>query len=166
MARREAVTGAGRRAGWDWPERARQAAVALSVRAQESDPMGSLLMDILELFLRTGKDRHFSRTVTEWLKMSEERPWMVLQRGKTVTPQWLAQQLQTYEIRPKTMRIGEERAKGYEMEDFKEAFRRYIPRSEYESFRKEIEEQWAQGKERTSERPANGEGVNAEPSRV
>jgi hypothetical protein len=98
--------------------------------------------------------------------MSEERPWMVLQRGKRVTPQWLAQQLQTYEIRPKTMRIGDERAKGYEMEDFKEAFRRYIPRSEYESFRKEIEEELAQGKERTSERPANGEGVNAEQSRV
>ena len=83
---------------------------------------------------------------------------MMLQRGKTVTPQWLAQQLQTYEIRPKTMRIGDERAKGHEMEDFKETFRRYIPRSEYESFRKEIEEQWAQGKDGTGERPANGEG--------
>jgi hypothetical protein len=72
--------------------------------------------------------------------------WMMLQRGKTVTPQWLAQQLQTYEIRPKTMRIGDERAKGHEMEDFKETFRRYIPRSEFENFRKKWRNSGHRGK--------------------
>ena len=39
------------------------------------------------------------------------------------------------------MRIGDERAKGYEWEDFKEAFRRYVPRAEIESFKEELREQ-------------------------
>jgi hypothetical protein len=133
-------------AGGEWPERARQAAMGLSISAQESDPMGTLLMDILELFLRSGKDRQFSKTITEWLNMYDVRPWMALRKGKTVTQQWLAQQLHTYGIRPKTMRIENERAKGYEFEDFKEAFRRYVPRGELEAFKKEINEQHAAAK--------------------
>jgi putative DNA primase/helicase len=147
-------------AGGDWPDRARQAALGLSVSAQESDPMGSLLMDILELFLRSGEDRHFSRTIAEWLKMSEERPWTALKRGQTVTPQWLAQQLHTYGVRPKTMRIGSDRAKGYEREDFTETFRRYIPQSEIEAFKKELKEQSAQTNQQTGAEPAQGEEVN------
>ena len=124
--------------------------------------MGSLLMDILELFLRSGQDRQFSRTIAAWLNMSEERPWTALKRGKTVTPQWLAQQLHTYGIRPKTMRIGEERAKGYVREDFHEAFRRYIPQSEIEAFKKELREQSAQTKQETSAKPAQGEEADGE----
>jgi hypothetical protein len=130
-------------AGGDWPERARKAAVGLSVSAQESDPMGSLLMDILELFLRLGNDRVFSKVLAERLNRSEERPWMALKKRKEVTGQWLAQQLQAYGIRPKTLRIGEERAKGYEWGDFREAFRRYIPRGELEALKAEVKEQAA-----------------------
>jgi hypothetical protein len=55
-----------------------------------------------------------------------------------MTGQWLAQQLHVYGIRPKTMRIGKERAKGYEYGDFLEAFRRYIPRTEIEAFKAEV----------------------------
>lgn len=66
---------------------------------------------------------------------------MALMKGKAVTGRWVAQQLQGYGIRPKTMRIGEERAKGYEKQDFLEAFRRYIPKSEVEAFKAGIREQ-------------------------
>jgi hypothetical protein len=124
--------------------------------------MGSRLMDILELFLRSGQDRHFSRTIVEWLKMSEERPWTALKQGKTVTPQWLAQQLHTYGLRPKTMRIGNDRAKGYEREDFTETFRRYIRQSEIEAFKKELREQSAQTKQETGAKPPGAEEVNGE----
>jgi hypothetical protein len=66
---------------------------------------------------------------------------MALKKGKAVTGQWLAQQLQGYGIRPKTMGIGKERARGYEWEDLKEAFRRYIPRSEVDRFKQELREE-------------------------
>jgi hypothetical protein len=43
---------------------------------------------------------------------------------------WLARQLRPYGVRPKTMWIGESAAKGYLQEDLKEAFVRYIPKSQ------------------------------------
>jgi hypothetical protein len=36
------------------------------------------------------------------------------------------------------MRIGEERAKGYVLEEFTEVFRRYIPKSEVEAMKAEM----------------------------
>jgi putative DNA primase/helicase len=125
-------------AGGDWPERARKAAVGLSARATEAEPIGALLMDIFELFLRWQKQRIFTRDVVRWLEMCEDRPWMVLKKGTKVTGHWLGLQLSGYGIRPKTMRIENERAKGYELADFREAFRRYIPTVEVERLRAEL----------------------------
>ncbi len=61
-----------------------------------------------------------------------------MRNGKEITEQGLAQQLRPYPIRTRTMRIGELRAKGYFEEDFRELFRRYIPRSEVEALRAEL----------------------------
>jgi putative DNA primase/helicase len=152
-------------AGGEWPERARQAAVGLSARAQEGDPMGSLLIDILDLFLRSGKERLFTRTMAEWLSVLEDRPWAALKKGKGVTGQWLAQQLQGYGIRPKTMRMGEDRAKGYEAGDFREVFRRYIPKGDLEVYKAELKE-WATNAATNApeEKPtASGEPVGKSP---
>ena len=52
--------------------------------------------------------------------------------GKRITEVWLSRQLRPYGIRPRCMRLGELVGKGYSMEDFAEAFRRYMPRSEME----------------------------------
>ncbi|HWW01990.1 MAG TPA: DUF3631 domain-containing protein [Candidatus Acidoferrum sp.] len=145
-------------AGGDWPERARKAAVGLSASAQEHDPMGSLLMDILEVFLRLGLERVFSRTLAEWLNRADDRPWMALKKGKVVTGQWVAQQLQDFGIRPKTLRIGEERAKGYEMDDFADVFRRYIPRREWETFKAEVQEEAVRKREEEKAQKAAGNG--------
>ena len=92
--------------------------------------------------------------------MSDVRPWMALRKGKTVTQQWLAQHLHAYGIRPKTLRIGEERAKGYEWSDFTEAFKRYVPRGELEEFKKEINEQRAL---REKQETDGAQGRNGEP---
>ena len=127
-------------AGGEWPERARQGAKGLSGRAQENEPIGSLLMDIMELFLVWDQERIFTRDVVGRLNLIEERPWLGLKKRKEVTGQWLAQQLQTYGVRSKTLRIGQERAKGYERQELVEAFRRYVPRAEVERFRAELRE--------------------------
>jgi hypothetical protein len=55
-----------------------------------------------------------------------DRPWPEVWRGKPITERWLAQKLGDFGIHPKTLRIGEERAKGYEQADFGEAFQRYL----------------------------------------
>ena len=53
-----------------------------------------------------------------------------MRQGKPITELWLSQKLRPYGIYPRTMRIGEARAKGYLLEDFKETFQRYLPKAE------------------------------------
>ncbi len=64
--------------------------------------------------------------------------WVELKKGKEVTELWLARQLRPYGVRPRTMWIGEEIAKGYFREDFDEVFGRCIPRKEAKAMLEEI----------------------------
>ena len=41
-------------------------------------------------------------------------------------------------IRPVTVRIGDDVGKGYVAEDFKDTFRRYIPKAEVEAFKADL----------------------------
>ena len=115
-------------AGGEWPELARQAAVALSGSAQEvSSPASWLFGDIRVVFDACNDVRLFSRDMVGVLNGLGDRPWREMRRGKPVTEMWLAMQLRAYGIRPKTIWIGSESAKGYERADFEEAFSRYVP---------------------------------------
>ena len=126
-------------AGGHWPETARQAAQGLTARAQQHTPMGSLLMDICLMFLLGQTDRLFSREMVEALEWKRDRPWAELRRGRKLTESWLATQLRPYGISPRTIRKEGEMAKGYFEEDFKETFRRYIPKAEVEAARADLE---------------------------
>jgi hypothetical protein len=117
-------------AGGDWPERARTAAVGLTSGAQEESAIGALLFDILICFLSGNAERVFRRTLVEKSNEMGERPYAELGRGRQVTEVWLARQLGPYGVRPKTMWIGERAAKVHLEEDLKEAFARYIPKSQ------------------------------------
>lgn len=113
-----------------WPERARRAAVAMVRSGHEEGAIGALLFDIMICFLRENRERVFSRTLTAELNAQGDRPWAELKRGTQATELWLARELRPYGVRPRTMWIGEEAAKGYLIEDFKEVFGRYIPTKE------------------------------------
>jgi hypothetical protein len=116
---------------------ARLAAVRLTMNSQDNNVIGALLLDIAFLLVSGGGDRTFSRTLVERLNQNPDRPWPETSRGKQVTELWLARQLRPYGIRPKTMWKDGAQADRYLHEDFKEVFRRYIPRSELEAFKRE-----------------------------
>jgi hypothetical protein len=121
-------------AGGDWPDLARQAALGLAAATPENNPVGSLLLDIFILFSTTAQDRIFTRDLLDALNTKfTDRPWMESRNGKQITEMWLANQLRPFGISPRTLRADDSVAKGYLREDFTEAFRRYIPKSELES---------------------------------
>jgi hypothetical protein len=120
-------------AGGHLPELARKAALGLSVSEQDSNPIGSLLVDIFGLFIEHKTDRLFTRTLVASLNTFTDRPWMEIRNGKEITDLWLSKQLRPYGIKPKTIRIGESQAKGYLLEECMEVFKRYISRSELEA---------------------------------
>jgi hypothetical protein len=127
-------------AGGRWPALAREAALGLTARAEGHSPIGALLLDIFVIFILAKRDRVFTRELVEGLQGREDRPWVELRRGKLVTEIWLAQQLRAYGIRPRTIRLGDQVAKGYLEEDFIDTFRRYIPKSEVDALKAEMEE--------------------------
>jgi len=127
-------------AGGQWPELAREAALGLTARAQEDNPIGSLLLDVLLVLEEANMKRMFSRDLVQGLMGFGDRPWGELSRGKAVTEAWLARQLRPYGIKPRTIRIGDKVAKGYVKEDHMEAFRRYIPKSALEALQAEVAE--------------------------
>ena len=137
-------------AGGHWPETARKAAVSLSTTAQQSNPIGSLMLDIFVLFASEKVERMFTRTLIDGLMGYSDRPWQEMAglrestgrqgKGKEITGPWLSRLLRPYGIRPRTVWIGESSAKGYVLDEMIEIFRRYISRSEWEAQKAE----WAE----------------------
>jgi transposase InsO family protein len=109
-------------AGGAWPEKARSAAITLSGHDQENDPVGTLFMDILLLFITAKADRLFSRDLLAGLKSFPGRPWTALRNGKEVTDMWLSHKLRPYGVSPKTLRIGCVRGRGYVKSDFADLY--------------------------------------------
>ena len=113
--------------GGSWPEKVKTTMAAL-VRASDDEAIGSkLLGDIKGVFEAGGSDKIFSHDLVEALKDLPESPWADWSRGKGLTTNWLGRLLKPFNVKSKTMRIDEDRFKGYSLESFQDAFKRYIP---------------------------------------
>ena len=112
-------------AGGEWPERSRRAAVTLvAAAADQKQSLGiQLLADLRTVF--GDADAMFTETILEKLNALEESPWADL-RGKPLDPRGLASKLRRYELHPKTVRVGDNTAKGYKREGLADLWARYL----------------------------------------
>jgi hypothetical protein len=115
-------------AGGAWPERARIAALALSLgRTDDDGSLGiRLLADCHRVFKTDSADRLSTEQLLERLVALEEAPWADLS-GRTITARRLARLLHPYGIAPNVVRFGERTARGYLAEDFADTWARYLP---------------------------------------
>jgi hypothetical protein len=117
-------------AGGDWPRRA-LAAFNASTATDDLDAQGIgsiLLADIRNVFFDASADRLPSNELADALAVIEGRPWVEWGRHrKPISANQLAQQLRRFGIGPHVIRIGDQTARGYLLDDFKEAFSRYLP---------------------------------------
>jgi putative DNA primase/helicase len=115
-------------AGGDWPRMARQAAEALTSESDETSAGTLLLSDIRDIFSSVGKDRIFSGALCSELTGLVDKPWSESgKNGKGLTPNGLGRRLKPFGIKPSQIRIDSKTSKGYTLDDFKEAFERYLP---------------------------------------
>lgn len=116
-------------AGGDWPLLARQASLQLSNSISKELSLGvELLCDIRQIFIN--RDRIKSEDLVTALCNDKEKPWATYDKGNNITPRQIAQFLKGFHISSDTVRFGETTAKGYKREWFRDAFDRYIPKTD------------------------------------
>src|SRR5208282_4097911 len=100
--------------------------------AGEDDDVDTLLLsDVREAFTSEGADKLSSETLTSYLTGLEGRPWAEWRHGKPLTKFQLSRRLKKYGVASNALDLGgdEGRLKGYRLDDFEDAFSRYLPSS-------------------------------------
>ena len=118
-------------AGGDWPTRACDAAVALVAERRQKEPsLGiRLLGDIRTIFDKTDVDTLSTATLLEKLNALDEAPWGAIGKPpKPLDARGLARRLSQYQVKSKTLRIGDTTPKGYDLAAFYDVFERYLTR--------------------------------------
>ena len=114
-------------AGGVWPEQARKAALRLSGEVEQTQSHGAeLLSDIQEVFELKKVARMFSADLTNALCDDSEKSWSTYNRGKPITPKQLSRKLGEYGVISQQIKIFHEGKKGYRLEQFSDAFARYL----------------------------------------
>jgi len=116
-------------AGGHWLEIGTRAAIKLSGCESAAQTIGGeLLADIKEIFEMRDTDRISTADLIRALCDDDEKAWATYNRGNPISPRQLANKLKGYGIASNTLRFRHAGlAKGYEREQFEEAFSRYIP---------------------------------------
>lgn len=123
-------------AGGAWPEKAKNAALMLSVTDDEPTGVGpELLANIQEIFEDcknnpfVADDRISTTDLISALCEREDWRWSKFQKGKPIDARGVSSLLKSYGIKTnKTVNFGgDKRLKGYLLADFQDAFFRYLP---------------------------------------
>ena len=115
--------------GGEWPSRLKVAVNHLVEIDTDDESIGAeLLNDIKAVFDSKRVNRIFTVDLLEALCDDDEAPWSTWNRGKPMSSRQLAKRLKEFGIvTNQTIRIGNLRGKGYEHEQFNDAFARYTP---------------------------------------
>lgn len=122
----EALLAVADHAGGSWPVRARTAAQASVGTAKASRPSlrVRLLADLSVVFGDMGQMA--TEDILKALTAMEDGPWANLQ-GQPLDARGLANLLDEYNVRPKTVRIGGRTPRGYARADLMDPWSRYLP---------------------------------------
>lgn len=118
-------------AGGEWPRLVREAFNIMKGNDLETENAGvKLLSDIQQYFKSKKADVVASKDLVEYLHTVEESAWNEYGRlQKPITTNQAARLLRPFGIRPGTKREANETFKGYYLDQFTDAFERYIPQA-------------------------------------
>ena len=118
----------GELAGGEWQDRAREAARAFGAGGDETDRPADQVQLLMDLDAAFGNDTAiFTVDLLTRLNNLEESPWGDRRRGEGLDARGLASLLRPFKIRPKEVRVGDDHRKGYHVDQFADAFGRYLP---------------------------------------
>jgi hypothetical protein len=111
-----------------WPERLAKAAGALAPNDADTEGRGVMLLaDVRAIFIARQVDKLASADLCDALAADATGPWADYRHGKPIGQAQLARALKPFGPIPGTIRLGDATPKGYQREDFNEAWDRYLP---------------------------------------
>ena len=114
--------------GEDWLKLANKACIEISgIEHDEPSLNEQLLIDIKAVFKLKNATRIFSEDLITALCADPEMNWSTHNRGHPIKQRQLANRLSEYKISSKQLRIGNENKRGYDITDFQDTFKRYLP---------------------------------------
>lgn len=153
-------------AGGHWPDRARQAVIALAgERSEDDDSDGvQLLADIrrvLDLLVRNDGTITTKKLLDRLTQLDESKWTKYGHSREPLNPRGLANLLKPYGIKPDRVREGNEQARGYDIPIFLDTFERYLSDIPAES---EGERRAVTSVTASQAAPREAQGVTAHPS--
>ena len=112
--------------GGAWPDRCEKAYRALTTTLELELPT-QLLNDIRAIFQTYDDVRITSSKLIQELRKDSTGPWQTCGGSKGLSANQMAKLLGPYGIKPKTIRFGSQTLRGYEKDQFADAFERYLP---------------------------------------
>lgn len=114
-------------AGGKWPALARETAIALCTNAEVKSHRAEFLEDVRTVFETQQIDRISTADLIKYLCDDEEASWATYNRGKPINPRQISNLLKGYGIVSNTLRFsGKSSAKGFEKDQFLDAWARYV----------------------------------------
>lgn len=118
-------------AGGEWPQLAREAAIALSGTEEETSSIGEqLLSDCYEILAKNSSDRIRTVDLLDSLCADDEKPWLTWNRGERITNRQLRDILVPFGIKPTDIKFDSKTKRGYYKADFTDAYQRYVAQSD------------------------------------
>ena len=111
-------------AGGKWPAFARDAAGALITKDEPA--VGTRLLEDIRKIMDACGDRIYSANLAHELGCLEGRPWTNFDGRGPIDPSSVARILAPYGVAPKNIRKGARVKKGYRLNQFEDAFARYL----------------------------------------
>jgi putative DNA primase/helicase len=113
--------------GGGWGRFARDAAVDLCAPADDTEMIGEILLrDIHKILSGQGADRVFSKDLLRSLLAKDDKSWGSVSGGRPLTANKVGRLLSSFGIVSGTIRIGDKTDKGYYLNQFKDAWARYL----------------------------------------
>lgn len=115
-------------AGGEWPRQAREAMRTIEESKQDDEAIGpQLLNDIKGIFENEKVEKLPSERLVSSLISMKDRPWCEWRKGSPMTPNSLAKLLKPYNINSKQIWDSGQNQRGYNLNQFQDAFSRYLP---------------------------------------
>ncbi|MGA2233838.1 MAG: DUF3631 domain-containing protein, partial [Tepidisphaeraceae bacterium] len=122
-----------RLAGEGWEQKLHTAALSLASTALANNSGTELLLDILSIFMLSGRERVLIRDLALTLREGGCGIKSFALKYSNFNEYRISQILRSYGVKTMPVRDGKEVGRGYAITQFEEAIRRYVPVAEYQA---------------------------------